>query len=183
MNFLLILLMSFGLSYGAEDSTNHALELFWKGFNIALFLAIVFFFSRKPVSEAFNSFWKSLTAKLEESSKEVEEARRDLEKAKKELEETKRKKEESIKLAEISAKEEIEKARLESEEIARRLKEKTKEAIDIELKRAKEELALYGIKKATEIAENTLKEMFGNKDVQKKYIEKSIKVLQGESKE
>ncbi len=182
MSFILILFISFGLSYGAEEHTNHTLEIFWKGFNIALFLAIVFFFSRKPVSEAFNNFWKSLTEKLEESHKEVEEARKDLERAKRELEEAKIKKKESIKLAEASAKEEIEKTRIESEEIANRLKEKTREAINIELKRAKEELALYGIQKATEIAENTLRELLRDKNVQKKYIERSIKALKGESK-
>ncbi len=179
MRVIPLLLFIASTVYAGEGGTSHTLEVFWKGFNIALFLAIVYFFSKKPVSEAFNNFWKSLTEKLDESHKEFEEARRELEKAKRELENAKYKREESIKLAKESAEEDIEKSKREAEEIAQRLSEKTKEAINIELKKAKEELALYGMKKASEIAENTLKEMFKNKNLQKKYIENKLKTIQG----
>jgi len=178
MKKLILLFSSVSFAYAGEEG-GHALELFWKGFNIALFLVIVYFFSRKPVSEAFNSFWKSLTEKLEESSREVEKARRELEKAKRELEEANYKKEESIRLAKESAEEEVKRARREAEEIARRLSDRTREAISIELKKAKEELALFGMKEAEKLAEDTLREIFKDKNVQKKYIESKLKAIQG----
>jgi len=58
------------------------------------------------------------------------------------------------------------------------VKEKAREIVEVELKKAKEELALYGMQKAEEIAVKMLDEAFKNPDVQKKYIERQLRILE-----
>ncbi len=174
----LIILISTG-AFAAEEGGHHSpLELFWKGFNILLFLGVVYWFGKKPIGESFNNFWKSLTQSVDESEKELQEAKNELAKAKEELEKAKVRADESIALARESAQAELENARKHAEEVAQRIKEKTKETIEIELKKAKEELAMYGLVKAEEIAKGMLEEAFKNPEVQKRYIDTQLKVLE-----
>ncbi len=172
-------LFLFTLAFAAEEGGHHSpLELIWKGFNILLFLGIVYWFGRGPIGEAFNNFWKSLTQSVDESEKELQRAKEELQKAREELEKAKVRADESIALAKESAQAEIEEARRHAQEVAERVKEKARETVEVELKKAKEELALYGMQKAEEIAVSMLEDAFKNPDVQRKYIEKQLKVLQ-----
>jgi len=159
------------LAFAAGEGGHHSpLELFWKGFNILLFLGLVYWFGRGPVGEAFNNFWKSLTKGVDDSEQELKEAREELRKAREELEKAKVRADESIALAKESAQAD--------EEVAQRVKEKAREIVEVELKKAKEELALYGMQKAEEIAVKMLDEAFKNPDVQKKYIERQLRILE-----
>lgn len=53
------------------------------------------------------------------------------------------------------------------EEIASRIKEKAKETIELETKKAKEELLRFGMKQAKELALQRLFQDFENPDIQK----------------
>ena len=177
--FLFLSLTVFALAFAAEEGGHHSpLELFWKGFNILLFLGIVYWFGRGPVGEAFNNFWKSLTQNVDESEQELRKAKEELQKAREELEKAKVRADESIALAKESAQAEMEEARRHAQEVAERVKEKARETVEIELKKAKEELALYGMKKAEEIAVSMLEEAFKNPEVQKRYIDRQLRILE-----
>ena len=174
----LILLPS--VSIAAETGGHHSpLELFWKGINLLLFLGIVYWFGRGPVSEAFNRFWRSLTERVDASEEELRRAKEELKRAKEELEKAKVRADESIALARESAQTEIEKARKHAEEIAMRIRERAKETIQIELRKAKEELALFGMKKAEEIAREMLSEKFKDPEIHRRYIDRQLKRLEG----
>ncbi len=174
--FLLILLVS--VSFGAEEGHHSPLELFWKGFNILLFLGIVYLVGRKYIAEAFNRFFNSIHESVDNAEKELRDAKEELKKAKEELEKAKVRAEESVALAHESAKTEIENAKKHAEEVANRIREKAKETIEIEIKKAKEELAIYGMMKAKEIAKSMLEEAFSKPEVQKKFIDNQLRVLE-----
>lgn len=167
------------LAFAAEEGGHHSpLELFWKGFNIALFLGIVYWFGRGPIGEAFNNFWKSLTRSVDESESELKRAKEELEKAREELEKAKVRAEESLALAKVSALEEVEEARKQAQEVAERIKERARETVEIELRMAKEELALYGMRKAEEMAVSMLENAFKDPKVQRSYVERQLRVLE-----
>lgn len=177
--FWALLIVSMTTFAGGGEGGHHSpLELFWKGFNILLFLGIVYWFGRKPIGEAFNNFFQSLTKDLDRSDEELRKAKEELERAKEELEKAKVRADESIALARESAQKEIENAREHALEVAQRIKERAKETIEIELKKAKEELARYGMIKAEEIAKEMITDAFKDKEVQKRYIDQQIRVLE-----
>ena len=157
---------------------DHTLELVWKGLNILLFLAIVYYFGKKPIGEAFRSFFLRLTENLEGSEKELKQAKEALEKAKLEYEDAKRRHVEQIKLAEQTAQQIKEEEINKVDEIVIRIKEKASESIELETKKAKEELLRYGMQKAKELAIKKLAEDFQNPDLQRRYIEKSIRKME-----
>ena len=175
---ILLLTLSGAVFAGGGEGGHGPMELIWKGVNIALFLGLVYWFGRKPIAEAFNNFWRSLTEPVDSSEEELRKAKEELQKAKEELEKAKVRADESIALAKESAQSEIENARKHAQEVAQRIKEKAKETVEIELKKAKEELARYGLRKAEEIAQDLLKESFSNKEVQRRFIERQLKVLE-----
>jgi len=178
ITLLFLSLVSLAIAGGGEGGHHGPLELFWKGFNILLFLGVVYWFGRKPIAEGFNKFWSSLTKDVDESEQELRRAKEELEKAKEELEKAKVRADESIALARESAQSELENAKKHAQEVAQRVKEKAKETVEIELKKAKEELALYGMAKAEEIAKDMLTDAFKNPEVQRKYIDSQLKVLE-----
>lgn len=172
MRTALFLLAGATFSFAATEGGHHSpLELFWKGFNILLFLGAVYWFGRKPIADAFNRFFSSITERIDESEEE-------LRKAKEELEKAKIRADESVALARESAQAEIENTRRHAEEVARRIKEKARETVEIELKKAKEELALYGMVKAEELAKGMLAEAFRDPEVQKRYVNKQLEILE-----
>ena len=164
---------------GGEGGHHSPLELFWKGFNILLFLGIVYWFGRKPIAEAFNNFWRSLYTEVDKSEEELKKAQEELKKAKEELEKAKVKAEQSVALARESAQAEIKEAEKHAKEVAQRIKERAKETVEVELKKAKEELALYGMKKAEEIALSMLEDAFQKPEVRKNYVERQLRTLEG----
>jgi len=179
MRTALFLLGCVSFSFAAGEGGHHSpLELFWKGFNILLFLGAVYWFGRKPIADAFNRFFSSITEKIDESEQELRKAKEELRKAKEELEKAKIRADESVALARESAQAEIENTRRHAEEVARRIREKARETVEIELKKAKEELALYGMVKAEELAKGMLEEAFKNPEIQKRYVEKQLEILE-----
>ncbi len=159
---------------------HHTIELLWKGFNILLFLGIVYYFGRRPIGEAFSKYFVGLTERLLSSEKELKEAQEELQRAKESLQDAKRRYEEQLKLAQETAKAIKEEEERKAYEVAGRIREKAKEVIEIELKKAKEELVRYGAEKAYTLAVNVLKERFKDEEVQKAYIEKSLKRLEAQ---
>lgn len=159
---------------------HHTLELLWKGLNILAFLGIVYYFWRKPISEAFSRYFHGLTERLLASEKELKEAQEELQKAKESLQDAKRRYEEQLKLAQETAKSIKEEEEKKAYEIAGRIREKTREVIDIELKKAKEELVRHGAEKAYALAVEILKEKFKDEKVQKAYIERALKRLEAQ---
>jgi len=182
MEKLVLLLILSGYAFAGEGGHGHSFgELLWKGLNILAFLGIVYYFGKKPISEAFNRFYNSILESLTKAEREFLLAKEELIKAKEELEKAKVKAEESVALARETAQTERERILSHAEEVARRIKEKAKESIEIELNRAKKELALYGIQKAEEIAKELLIKEFKKAEVQKKYIEFQLKRLEGKN--
>ncbi len=181
MRLIVTLTLLISISFGAEAGGDHhsPLEIVWKGVNILIFLGIVYWFGRRPVAEAFNNFWRSLTERVDASEEELRRAKEELKRAKEELEKAKVRADESIALARESARAEVENARKHAEEVSRRIKEKARETIQIELKKAKRELALFGMEKAEEIAKGMLSERFKDPEVQKRYVEVQLKRLEG----
>lgn len=159
---------------------NHTLELLWKGLNILAFLGIVYYFGRKPISEAFNRYFHGLIEKLTGSEKELTEAQEELRRAKESLQDAQRRYQEQLKISQQTAQTMREEEEKKAKEIAGRIREKTKEVIDIELKKAKEELLRYGAERAYQLAVEALKEKFRDEHLQRAYIEKSLKKLEAE---
>ncbi len=180
MRYILVLALV-GVSFAAEGGHggHSPMELIWKGLNILAFLGIVYWFGRKPIAEAFNNFWNSIIARIDDSEKELQTAKEELRKAKEELEKAKVRADESIALAKESAQSEIENARRHAQEVAQRVRERAKETIEVELQRAKKELATFGILKAEEIAKEMLSDAFSKPEVQKRYVERQLKSLEG----
>ena len=167
---------------GSGEGGHSTLELFWKGFNILLFLGAVYYLGRKPVGEAFENFWRSLYRDLEDSEKELKLAKSELRKAQEELEKAKVRADESVALTRESARKEIEEAKKHALEVAERVRERAKESVEIELRRAKEELTRFGMLKAQEIARELLKEAFSDKKLQKSYIESQLRAVEEKGK-
>ncbi len=157
---------------------HHTLELVWKGLNILAFLGIVYYFGKKPIKDAFNKYFTGLTERLIASEQELKESQEELKRAKESLEDAKRRYEEQVKLAQETAKTIREEEELKATEISKRIREKAKEVIDIELRKAKEELYRYGAEKAYALAVEKLKEKFKEEELQKAYIERSLKKLE-----
>ncbi len=175
--FLTTLAVAF--SFGAEAHDMHSPgALIWKGLNILAFLGIVYYFGRKPISEAFEKFYNSIINSLVKAERELISAKEELIKAKEELEKAKKKAEEYKTLAQETAQTERNRIIEHAKEVSERIREKAKETIEIELNRAKKELALYGIQKAEEIAKEMLTKEFKKAEVQKKYIEAQLKLLE-----
>jgi F-type H+-transporting ATPase subunit b len=101
----------------------------------------------------------------------------ELMKAKKALEEAKVKYEESIKLAQETAEKEKRLIIAQAEEMAKRIEEKAEKVIEIEVNKAKEELRKYAAQKAIELSEKMLKELFSDKTVQEKFVQKMLSDL------
>ncbi|AAC07478.1 ATP synthase F0 subunit B [Aquifex aeolicus] len=166
-------------AYAGEGHLGHSPgALIWKGLNILAFLGIVYYFGKKPISEAFNKFYNSIVESLVNAEREFMMAREELSKAKEELENAKKKAQEYEKLAIETAETEKKKILQHAQEVSERIKEKAKETIEIELNKAKKELALYGIQKAEEIAKDLLQKEFKKSKVQEKYIEAQLKLLE-----
>ncbi len=157
---------------------HHTLELIWKGLNILAFLGIVYYFGRKPISEAFNKYFHALTERLIASEKELLQAQEELKRAKESLQDAKRRYEEQLKISQQTAQTIKEEEEKKAQEIANRIREKAKEVIDIELKKAKEELLRYGAERTYQLSVELLKERFKDEKVQTAYIEKSLKNLE-----
>ncbi|NPA33070.1 MAG: hypothetical protein GXO04_05540 [Aquificae bacterium] len=174
-----ILVIVSGSAFGASGHEGHSFgELFWKGLNILAFLGIVYYFGRKPISEAFNRFYNSIIESLVNSEREFLSAKEELAKAKEELAKAKEKAKEYRRLAEETAQTERKRILEHAAQVAERIKQMARENIEIELNRAKKELALYGIQKAEEIAKEILIKEFKKTNVQKKYIEAQLKLLE-----
>ncbi|MEN3028789.1 MAG: hypothetical protein ABDH29_06210 [Aquificaceae bacterium] len=159
---------------------HHGLELLWKGLNILAFLGIVYYFGKKPISEAFNRYFQGLTEKLLTSESELKEAQEEIKRARESLQDAQRRYEEQLKLSQETAKTIREEEERKAQEVAKRIREKTKEVIEIELKKAKEELLRYGAERAHNLAVQMLKERFKEEKVQKAYIERHLKRLEVE---
>jgi F-type H+-transporting ATPase subunit b len=160
------------------EGGHHAIELLWKGINVLLFLGIVYWFGRKPVSEAFNNFFKSLTEKLSTSEEELRLSKEELARARESYEDAQRRYKEQIKLAQQTAEYIKEEETKKAQQIANRVREKAKSAIEIETKKAKEELIHFGIEKARQMAEDMLKKAFEDPKVQRNYIDKALKSME-----
>lgn len=157
---------------------HHALELIWKGINILAFLGIVYYFGKKPISEAFSRYFQGLTERLLSSERELKEAKEELKKAEESLRDAKRRYEEQLKLAQETAKAVKEEEEKKAHEMAQRIREKAKEVIEIELKKAKEELVRYGAERAVFLARQVLAEEFKKEEVQRAYINRVLRRLE-----
>ncbi|MCS6958257.1 MAG: hypothetical protein RMK75_07375 [Aquificaceae bacterium] len=159
---------------------HHGVELLWKGLNILAFLGIVYYFGRKPISEAFRRYFQGLTEKLLSSESELKEAQEELKRAKENLQDAQRRYEKQLRLSQETARTIREEEEKKAQEVAKRVREKAKEVIEIELKKAKEELLRYGAERARNLAVQMLKEGFKEEKVQRSYIEKQLKRLEAE---
>ena len=75
-----------------------------------------------------------------------------------------------------SLKEESEKNLREAEEIANRIKKQAEETVEVEIKKAQNELRKYAVHKAIEISEKLVKESV-NPDIEREMIKKTLKSL------
>lgn len=159
---------------------HHAIELLWKGLNVVAFLALVYYFGKRPVGEAFSRYFQSLTEELTRSEKDLQQAQEEFRKAKESLEDAQRRYEEQLKLASQTAQYIREEEEKKAQQISSRIRERAREAIQIELKKAKEELLRYGAEKAYSLAVDLLKERFSDERISSAYIEKSLRKLEAQ---
>ncbi|MEN3027630.1 MAG: hypothetical protein ABDH29_00005, partial [Aquificaceae bacterium] len=108
---------------GGMSEGHHGLELLWKGLNILAFLGIVYYFGKKPISEAFNRYFQGLTQKLLTSESELKEAQEELKRAKESLQDAQRRYEEQLKLSQETAKTIREEEERKAQEVAKRIRE------------------------------------------------------------
>ena len=178
------ILIATGLAVAAEHAGGHeegGLEspavLFWKGLNILIVVGALVYFFKDPFLKWVEDYKNSILKSVNEAEENHRKAKEELQKAKKALEEAKVKYEESIKVANETAQREKEQIINQAKEIAERIKEKAQKVIEVETNKAKEELRKYAAQKAIELSEGTLKEVFKNSELQRKFTERMLSEL------
>jgi F-type H+-transporting ATPase subunit b len=180
--FILGLIATAGIAAAAEHGGHggdlHSPKaLIWEGINIAIVVgAIVYLFKdsfKKFVEDYKNQILKSIT----EAEEKHRTAKEELEKAKKALQEAKIKYEEGLKTAQEVAEKEKEMIISKAQEVAERIRQSAEKAIEIETNKAKEELRRYAAQKAIELSEKMLKELFKDKELQKRFTERMLAEL------
>ena len=161
---------------GGEDLERPAV-LIWKGINIAIVVGALIYFFKEPFLKWIQEYKESIAKSLTEAEANYKEAKEELQRAKRALEEAKVKYEESLKTAEELANHEKEQIIKEAREVAERIREKAQKVIEMETNKAKEELRKYAAKKAIELSEKMLKELFSDPEVQKRFAERMISEL------
>ena len=176
------ILISAGVALASEaGGTGHELEspavLIWKGINIAIVVGALVYLFKDPFLKWIENYKNEIIGSVKEAEENHAKAKEELHKAKKMLEEAKVKYEESIKMAQETAEREKEQIITQAQEIANRIKQKAEKVIEIETNKAKEELRKYAAKKAIELSEKMLKELFVNKEIQEKFTKKMLSDL------
>ena len=159
-------------SGGGED--NHA--IFWKAVNTAILLAGLYVIYQKWIGPALEKRRQSVAELVNEAKKLKEESEKNLKEAERKLEEANMKFKETLKIAKETAETERQQKLKEAEEIANRIKKQAEETIEVEIKKAQNELRKYAVHKAIEISEKIVKESV-NPEVEKEMIKKTLKSL------
>jgi len=180
--FLLALVVTAGLSLAAEHGGGHGeLEspgvLIWKGINIAIVVGALIYFFKDQFKNFIEEYKNRILQSIKEAEEKYLEAEQELERAKKALQEAKQKYEEGIKTAYEIAEKEKEQIVKQAEEVAMRIRQSAEKAIEIEVNKAKEELRKYAAQKAIELSEKMLRDIFKDKEIQKRFAERMLSEL------
>ena len=164
-------------AHGGGEELESPAVLFWKGLNILIVVGALVYFFKEPFLKWVEEYKKSILKSVNEAEENHRKAKEELQKAKQALQEAKEKYEESLKVAQETAQREKEQIIAQAKEVAQRIREKAEKVIEIETNKAKEELRKYAAKKAIQLSEGMLKEVFQNPEMQKKFAERMLSEL------
>ena len=164
-----------GLAFaGGENGEGNI--MIWKILNTLILVAGLYFVYQKWISPALEKRRQNVADFVNEAKALKEESEKQLMEAERKLEEANMKLQETLKIAKETAENERQQAVKEAEEIAERIKKQAEETIDVEIKKAQNELRKYAVHKAIEISEKLVKENI-NPDVEREMIKKTLKSL------
>ncbi|MEW6002838.1 MAG: ATP synthase F0 subunit B [Nitrospirota bacterium] len=188
-NFLLFLFCILTLAFaslafcaGEEEAAHTPLwrEYLWKIINFAVLVIILFKFAKKP----FQSFLRQRTELIQKTLDEAREAKELALKALKEVEDRLKEKdkeiEEIMSVAKVSGEKELENLMMQGDKLKAYILEQAKANIDLEVKKAKEDIKAEAVEIAMELAEKKIKEKLTKKE-QEKLLEESIAKMGGSS--
>ena len=163
-----------GLAVASEGGEPNI--MIWKIVNILILVAGLYIVYQKWISTALEKRRQSVAELVNEAKTLKEESEKNLREAERKLEEAKIKFQETLKIAKETAENERQQAITEAEEIANRIKRQAEEAVNVEIKKAQNELRKYAVHKAIEISGKLVKEKI-NPDIEREMIEKTLKSL------
>lgn len=169
---LFLLAFSFSFAEGGEATR----VLFWKIVNTVILVIVLAIIYKKWIAPALEKRRDTVEQMIKEARQAKLQSAEELKEAERKLEDAKLKFEETLKIAHQTAQMERENAKKEAMEIAERIKQQTKEAIEVETKKAQNELRRYAVQKAIEISEKLVKEK-ANPELEKEMIQKTLKAI------
>ncbi|RUM59973.1 MAG: ATP synthase F0 subunit B [Persephonella sp.] len=169
-------LMITGLAFASGGEGGEGNIMLWKTVNTLILVAGLYFIYQKWISPALEKRRQNVAELVNEAKSLKEESEKNLREAERKLEEAKMKFQETLKIARETAENERQQAIKEAEEMANRIKKQAEETIDVEIKKAQNELRKYAVHKAIEISEKLVKESV-NPDIEREMIKKTLKSL------
>ena len=169
-----LFLLAFSLAFAEGGGTQNI--LFWKIINTVILVIALIIIYKKWVAPALEKRRDNVEQMIKEARQAKLQSAEELKEAERKLEEAKLKFEETLKIAKQTAEMERENAKKEALEIAERIKQQTQEAIEVETKKAQNELRKYAVQKAIEISEKLVKEK-ANPELEKEMIQKTLKAI------
>jgi len=178
----LLLTVSFAFASGGEGAEpNLFMAYFWAIINFLILVGLLVYMMKKM---DIKGYFKKRTELIEQSLKEAREAKELAQKALAQVEARlkikDREVEEILKAARESGERETGRLAEEGDRLRARILEQTRNNIDFEVKKAKEEIKQEAVEIAMELAEKKLKEKL-TKEEQMKLLEESIAKIEGKN--
>ena len=165
-----------GLAFASGGEGGEGSILVWKTINTLILVAGLYIVYQKWVAPALEKRRQTVADLVNETKQLKEESEKNLREAERKLEEAKIKFQENLKIAKETAENERQQALKEAEEIANRIRKQAEETIEVEIKKAQNELRKYAVHKAIEISEKLVKENI-NPEIEREMIKKTLKSL------
>ena len=165
------LALASGGGHGEEEPI-----IVWKFINTLILVAGLYIAYKKWIAPALEKRRENVADFVNEAKTLKEESEKNLREAERKLEEAKMKFQETLKIAKETAENERQQAIKEAEEMAERIRKQAEETIDVEIKKAQNELRKYAVHKAIEISEKLVKENI-NPEIEKDMIKKTLNSL------
>ncbi|QWR76492.1 ATP synthase F0 subunit B [Candidatus Magnetomonas plexicatena] len=149
------------VNVSASEEAAHssgASHWFWMIVNFAVFLSVIIFFLKKPLSEYFANRTRMIEQTLEEAKETKILAQKALDEIEKQLKMKDSEIERIIHIAKTSGEAERDKLIENAKRMAEKIKEITEQNIDFEKRRAISDIKKSAVESAMEMAENSIKE-------------------------
>ncbi len=158
--------------------SNYTIENIWKAVNVILFFVLVYKFTGNQIKDMFEKAYKSFVSHIELPLSKLLSNREALSMAKKEVEEANKKYQKTIENQRIFAKEQYDEIISHAKLVAKNVEKRGKEMVEVEANRLKSELISGLSNSLISKAENKLKVIFQDEQMDIAYIKAKLKRLE-----